>query len=162
MFLGYRHTPFQTTIMERGMLIPARQRIFPLHLVLSLQRSLVSPPVPRHLAHISTMTEGYYTNEFQNLNYKLQRRLFDVLSIQQSHDTRSFLALGRLHEDNLCVTLQEAMAPTNVKRFMKPPYSISRATSIDSDCVCRYTTSVPSTKAVKTRSNQFLEATHQY
>ena len=124
--------------------------------------ALVSPPVPRHFAHISMMTEEYHTREFQNLNYKLQRRLFDVLPIQKSHDTISFLALGGLHEDKLCVTLQEAMTPANVKRFMKPPYSISRATSIDSDCVCRYTTSVPGIKAVKTRSNQFLKATHEY
>ena len=35
-------------------------------------------------------------------------------------------------------TLQ-AMAPTNIKRFIKPPYSISRAASIDSDC-CRLPT----------------------
>ena len=72
------------------------------------------------------MTEEYHTSEFQNLNYKPQRRLFDVLPIQQSHDTRSFLPLGGLHEDKLCVTLQEAMTPANVERFMKPPYSISR------------------------------------
>ena len=49
-----------------------------------------------------------------------------MLPIQQSHDTISFLALGGLHEDKLCVTLQEAMTPANVERFMKPPYSISR------------------------------------
>ena len=88
--------------------------------------ALVSPPVPRHLADIYMMTEEYHTSEVQKLNYKVQRRLFNVLPIQQSHDTTSFLALGRLHEDKLCVTLQEAMAPANVKRFMKPPYSISR------------------------------------
>ena len=160
MFLGYRHIPFRTT-MDRGMLIPASQRTFTLHLVLSLHRSGITTR-PTSLCAFSMMTEEYHTSEFHNLNYKLQRRLFDVLPIQQSHDTISFLALGRLHEDKLCVTLQEAMTPANVKRFMKPPYSISRTTSIESDCVCRYTTSVPSTKAVKTRSNQFLKATLQY
>ena len=72
------------------------------------------------------MTEEYHTSEFQDLNYKPQRRLFDVLPIQQSHDTVSFLALEGLHEDKLCVTLPEAMTPANVERFMKPPYSISR------------------------------------
>ena len=72
------------------------------------------------------MTEEYHTSEFQNLNCKPQKRLFDVLPIQQSHDTISFLALGGLHEDKLCVTLQEAMTPANVERFMKPPYFISR------------------------------------
>ena len=50
----------------------------------------------------------------QNLNYKIRRKLSDVLSIQQSHQNKSFLALGGLCEDNLCDTLQE-MAPSNVK-----------------------------------------------
>ena len=72
------------------------------------------------------MTEEYYTSKFQNLNYKPQRRLFDVLPIQQSYDTISFLALGGLHEDKLCVTLQEAMTPANVEGFMKPPLFILR------------------------------------
>ena len=66
------------------------------------------------------MTEEYHTSEFQNLNYKPQRRLFDVLPIRQSHDTIRFLAPGGLHEDKLCVTLQEAMTPANVEGFMKP------------------------------------------
>ena len=34
---------------------------------------------------------------FQNLNYKLQRRLFDVLSYQQSHEV--------LHSDALALTV---------------------------------------------------------
>ena len=54
---------------------------------------------------------------FQNLNYKLQIRLSDVLPNQQSPSkviTKSFLALGGLHEDKLCDILQ-AMAPTNVE-----------------------------------------------
>ena len=47
------------------------------------------------------------------------------------------------------------MAPTKCQYLIHPPYSISRATSIDSDC-CRLTTaSVLSNKADKTRSNQF-------
>ena len=41
------------------------------------------------------------------------------------------------------------------KRFIKPPYSISRAASIDSDCCRLPTTSVPSNKLDKLRSNQF-------
>ena len=40
-------------------------------------------------------------------------------------------------------------------RFIKPPYSISRAASIDSDCCRLPTTSVLSNKAGKLRSNQF-------
>ena len=64
----------------------------------------------------------------KNLNFKLLRRLFDVMPIRQSHDTTNFLALGGLHDDKLCVTLQAAFTPANVKQFIKPPYSISRAT----------------------------------
>ena len=41
------------------------------------------------------------------------------------------------------------------KRLIKPPYSISRATSIDSDCCSLPTTSVLSNEADKLRSNQF-------
>ena len=39
------------------------------------------------------------------------------------------------------------------KRFIKPPYSISRATSIDSECCRLPTTSVLSKKPEKLRSN---------
>ena len=41
------------------------------------------------------------------------------------------------------------------KRFIKPPYSISRATSIDSECCRLPTTSVLSKEPEKLRSNQF-------
>ena len=41
------------------------------------------------------------------------------------------------------------------KRFIKPPYSISRATSIDSECCRLPTTSVLSKKPEKIRSNRF-------
>ena len=41
------------------------------------------------------------------------------------------------------------------KRFIKPPYSISRATLIDSECSCLLTTSVLGKKTEKLRSNQF-------
>ena len=51
--------------------------------------------------------------------------------------SKSFAALGGLHEDEPRDTSQ-ATAPTDLKRFIKPPYSISKATSIDSDC-CRLT-----------------------
>ena len=43
------------------------------------------------------------------------------------------------------VTLQ-SMAPTNVETVIKPPFSVSRATSIDSDCCRLPTTSVLSNK----------------
>ena len=55
---------------------------------------------------------------FQNLNYKLQRKLSDVVYCPSNQviksDKISFLALGGLHGDKLCDTLQ-GMAPTNVK-----------------------------------------------
>ena len=41
------------------------------------------------------------------------------------------------------------------KRFIKPPYSISRAASIDSDCCRLPTINVISNKANKLHSNQF-------
>ena len=94
---------------------------------------------------------------FQNLNYMLlQRRLSDVLPNQQSHQKwfKKFQALGALHEDKLCDILQ-TMAPTNVETVHQTPYSISRATSIDSDCCRLPTASVLSNKANKSRSNQF-------
>ena len=49
----------------------------------------------------------------------------------------------------------QAMAPTNIKWFIKPPYSISRATSIDLECCRLPTTSVLSKKPKQLRSNQF-------
>ena len=56
---------------------------------------------------------------FQDLNYKLQRRLLDVLPIRQSRqksfETLFKLFIGGLHEDKLCDTLR-GMAPTNVTR----------------------------------------------
>ena len=54
---------------------------------------------------------------YQNLNYKLQRRLCLMYCPSNKiikSDTKRFLALGGLHEANLCYTLQ-AMAPTDVK-----------------------------------------------
>ena len=44
------------------------------------------------------------------------------------------------------------------KRFIKPPYSKSRATSIDSDCCHLPTTSALSSRADKLRSSQFWSA----
>ena len=71
---------------------------------------------------------------FQNLNYKLQRRLSDVLPIYQTEVTRNYISkpFGGFHEDKIL----QALAPTNAMstRFTKPPLSISNATQIDSDC----------------------------
>ena len=62
----------------------------------------------------------------------------------------------------------QAMAPTNnSKRFIKPPYSVSRAiTSVDSECCRLPTTSVLSKKRKNTlqpvliNKSKFLKATH--
>ena len=123
MFLGFRLISFQTT-MDRGMLIPASQKIYTLHLVLSLHRSGITT---RPTSPCAYLHDDRGTSHERGSESELQTAgLFDVLPIQQSHDTISFLTLGGLHEDKLCATLQEAMTPANVKRFMKPPYSISR------------------------------------
>ena len=51
----------------------------------------------------------------ENLNYKLHKRLSDVPSNEViTRDPKHFLALGGLHEDTLCDTLQ-AIPPTNAK-----------------------------------------------
>ena len=58
--------------------------------------------------------------------------------------------------DKLCKTLQAMeLANTMSQRFVKPPYFISRATSIDSDWCRLSTASVLSNKADKSPSNQF-------
>ena len=49
----------------------------------------------------------------------------------------------------------QAMAPTNIKTVIKPPYSISRATSIDSECCRLPTTSVLSKKTEKYAPTSF-------
>ena len=59
-----------------------------------------------------------------------------MLPIHRTKSSKVTENVFQLSEDKLCDTLQ-AMTPTTVKMVtIKPPYSISRATSIDSDC-CR-------------------------
>ena len=92
---------------------------------------------------------------FQNLNNKLQKRLSDLLLHNRviAFKTKS-ISRRRSHEDMLCDTLQEWHRST-LKWFIKPPYSISRAILINSDCCRLPTASVLSNKAGKTRSKQF-------
>ena len=66
----------------------------------------------------------------------------------------------------------QAMAPTNIKavHHVKPPYSISRATSIDSECcrlpttsvLCKKTEKLPeiTLQPVLINKSKFLKATH--
>ena len=75
---------------------------------------------------------------FPNLNNdKLHKRLFDVLLIHQSkvikRDSKYFLAIGRLHEDNVLDTLQ-AMALTNVKTISQTYREQPRSTRIVVAC----------------------------
>ena len=69
-------------------------------------------------------------------------------------DSKNYLARGGLNEDTLCGILQ-AMALTKVETEHKPPCSISRATSIDSDGCRLPAVGVLINKADKSRSNQF-------
>ena len=97
---------------------------------------------------------------FQNLSYKLHRkdcRMSCPSNNVIKSDAKRFLALGGLHEDKLCDTLQAMATTTMSKRFTKSPYSILRATPIDSDCCRLPTASVLSTKADKSRFNQFYQ-----
>ena len=76
---------------------PASQRIFPLHLLLSLHRSGITtrPTSPYTYFHDDRgiSHERVSESELQTAEKT------DVLPIQRSHDTISFLALGGLHED---------------------------------------------------------------
>ena len=98
---------------------------------------------------------------FQNLNYELQKRLSDVLSMPCNKvvksDRRSSLAPASLHEDKLCDTLQAMTSTNNVKTVNQTSllHIISRATSIDSDCCHLPMASVLSNKAHKSRFNLF-------
>ena len=58
------------------------------------------------------------------------------------------------YEDKLCDLYKKWHRPMS-KRFMKSPYSTSRATSIDSDCYRLPTAGVLSNQADKSRPNQF-------
>ena len=62
---------------------------------------------------------------------------------------------GSKSRQNLMLRLYKQWLRPISKRFIKPPYSVSRATSIDSDCCRLPTTSVLSNKVDKLRSNQF-------
>ena len=96
---------------------------------------------------------------FQNLNNnKLQRKLSDDMYCPSNKviksDTKHFLALGGLHEDKRYATLYKQWhRPIMSKRLIKPPNSISRTASIDSDCCRLPTASVLSNKAEKSSSN---------
>ena len=70
---------------------------------------------------------------------------------------QKFLTRGGLHEDKLCDTLQTMATDQLSKRFIKPPYSISGATSIESSC-CRLPT--PTFSATK-RTNHAPRSSDQ-
>ena len=55
--------------------------------------------------------------------------------------------------------LYKKMAPTNVERFIKLPYSISRATTIHSDC-CHQPSGQITLQSVLINKPKFLRTTH--
>ena len=78
---------------------------------------------------------------------------YPTKSSNMTHQT-VLLVIEGCYEGKLCDILQE-MASTNVETInIKPPHSISRATSTDLDCYCVPTASVLSSKANKSLSNQ--------
>ena len=90
-------------------------------------------------------------------SFKLQigATLSDVLFNKViKSNTRRFLAL-RGYTKTSYATLHKQWHRPISKRFIKPPFSIPRATSIDSNCCRLPTTSVLSNKADRSRSNQF-------
>ena len=93
---------------------------------------------------VSTAVSGVLL-VFQNLNYKLQRRVPAVLPIQQSHQklSKRFSSLSEGYTKTSYATFYKPWHRPMSKRFIKHPYSISRATPIDSDC-CRLPTAFDS------------------
>ena len=94
---------------------------------------------------------------FQNLNYyyKLQRRLMMMCcptnKVIKSDTTRRVCTKKTSY-----ATFYKQWHRPMSKRFIKPPYSISRATSIDSDCCRLPTASVLSNKAAKTLRSDLI------
>ena len=95
--------------------------------------------------HTTQHTASISESELQAIE-----KTVNVLPIQHKvlkSASKTFLALGGLHEDKLWDILYKHWPrPIMSKRF-KPPYSRSRATSIDSDCGRLPTASVFNYKA---------------
>ena len=116
--------------------------------------------VDSHIQRIALATEEpTVTQQVSRRPIKCQSRLWSqkgAKRVNGSHhgDNPLLRPTGIQIATKSYATLQ-VMAPTNIKRFIKPSYSISRATSIDSGCCRLPTTSVLSNKAEKLCSNQF-------
>ena len=96
---------------------------------------------------------------FQNLNYKPEKKLSVVLPIQQSHQKwlRTFSSSRRVSYTKASYTtlFYKKWHRQMSKRLIKPNFSLSTATSIDSDCGRLLTTSVLSNRSDKSCPNQF-------
>ena len=98
---------------------------------------------------------------FQNLNCKLQRRLSDVLPIHQQREASKvtqniFLATyQRVTRRHVLRHFTSNGTNQYLTDFIELPYSITRATPMDSDCYHLPTASVLSNKADKSPCNQF-------
>ena len=76
-------------------------------------------------------------------------------------NSKRFLALGGLNDDKLS-NIYKQWHRSIPKRFIKPLYSISRATSIDSDCCRLPSASVLSNKEDESHSNQFRSTNSRF
>ena len=128
--------------------------------------------VDSHIQRIVLVTEETtVTQEVSNRPVKCESRLWSQrgTKVNGSHhgDNALFRPTGIQSATKVMRLYEEWHRPIS-KRFIKPPYSISIVTSIDSDCCCLPTASVLSNRADKLRSlsvlineSKFLKATHR-
>ena len=115
--------------------------------------------VDSHIQRIVLATEETtVTQQVSHRPIKCQSRLWSQrgTKVNGSHhgDTRYSDQQGSKSRQKNMRLYKQWHRPIS-KRFIKPPYSISRATSIDSQCCRLPTTSVLSKKTEKLRSHQF-------
>ena len=113
----------------------------------------------QHSAFVLATEETTGTRQVGHRPIKCQSRLWSQrgTKVNGSHhgETRYSNQQRSKSRQNVMRLYKQWHRPMLSKRFIKPPYSISRATSIDSNCCRLATTSVLSNKADKLRSNQF-------
>ena len=107
---------------------------------------------------VPTTVETMVTQQVSHRPIKCQSRLWSQrgTKVNGSHhgDNPLLRPTGIQSRQKAMLLYKKCHRPMS-KRFIKPPYFISRATSIDSDGCCLPTTSVLSNIADKLRSNQF-------
>ena len=124
-----------------------------------LDKKLIVAVVDSHIQRVVLATEETtVTQQVSHRPIKCQSRLWSQRGTKVNgshHCDNPLLRPTGIQIATKSYAALQAMAPTSIKRFIKPPYSISRATSIDSECCRLPTTSVLSKKTEKLRSNQF-------